>query len=316
MKVSRRTASAADLVGWSEHPGAAIRVADLWSRCIPRGKGWVPRVIGSSFAKHDRWLMRTKHGMLMAVAPASLDVYLYTRRQGGCMDEKILGACRTLIRSGDVFWDIGANVGYFAIEMAGLYESTIQVVAIEPQPELAQALAVSAALNKLGNLTVYDVLLGSEVKLMELHIPTHSTHASVVSREDGARAISCQGLTIDAAVEAGLKPPALVKLDVEGFELEVLRGARATMARHQPLIILESDANMIRFGYGRADLLALAESTGRYRFFFVTESGFLPLTPANRDDLSFSDLLLCPDRADLVARVQEADVSLRSGTAS
>ncbi len=305
------TASAADLEGWSEKPGAAIRLADLWSRYIPRGKGWGPRVIGRNFAQRDRWVIRTWHGMRMAVEPASLDAYLYTRRQGGCMDETILHACRSLLRRGDVFWDIGANIGYFALEIAGLFSGSIEVVAIEPQPDLAQAIAISSELNGLINLAVYDVLLGSEVKPIELHIPSHSTQASVISREEGARVIACQGLTVDAVVERGVAQPSLIKLDVEGFELEVLRGARKTMAHHYPLIILESDVNMHRFGYGRTDLFALADSTGPHRFYFVTDRGFLPVEPEKRNDLSFSDLLFCPDRPELRARVEEAHAQLR-----
>jgi hypothetical protein len=77
-------------------------------------------------------------------------------------------------------------------------------------------------------------------------------------------------VTLDSLLEKGaLAPPALIKLDVEGSELSVLRGAVRTLEAHQPYLIFEADENMQRFGYTKKELFELIRSAHDYTFYDV-----------------------------------------------
>ena len=92
--------------------------------------------------------------------------------------------------------------------------------------------------------------------------------------------IRCPKVRLDDLLERGLiAPPALIKVDVEGAERQVLAGARRLLEEHQPSVVFESDVNMERFGYTRADLFAQLREAVPYSFFAIADdrSGFIRL---------------------------------------
>jgi hypothetical protein len=138
------------------------------------------------------------------------------------------------------------------------------------------------------------VLLGDESGDGELYIPSSSIHASIVARGDHAQRLACAKTTIDAEVARGaLPPPDVIKMDVEGAERSVVRGALETIARHEPCIVFESDVNQDRFGYSRADLCGELRFCADYRFFAVErEGGFTPLDSNGAGPTKLADSVL------------------------
>lgn len=281
---------------WREGFTLPMKFASAWVRYAPRGKGWMPRFIGKHCCAGSRAFMRTKCGLKMVIEPSSLDIYTYIVSQGQSWDEHVVDACSSVLKPGGVFYDIGASVGYIALEMAALVGSGGAVIAFEPQPELARAVATSAHLNDFRHLRVFDVMLGDHAGDAALHVGSHSVHASAIPREEGSREVKCAMVTLDSLVESGrIPPPDVIKMDVEGAELLVLQGATSIIRHHKPHIIFESDENMDRYGYKRADILDLLSSLAPYRFSFVTaDRRRLPLDDANREARQHADVLASP----------------------
>lgn len=290
------TVSEDDIGLWPDRLPIAFRFAFWWARAMPRGKGWVPRNIGRLLCKNMKVSVRTRHGGWLAVAPSSLDVYAFILCNGGSWAPNLLRICRQFLSAGDTFYDIGSNVGYFSIELSSLFNG-LRVVAFEPQPDLAQILATSAVLNGYKDISVYDLMLGREVGFADLYIPSHSIHASLVSREEGAHKLRRQVCTLDQLVQShAIPPPEFIKIDVEGGELDVFSGATTTIRDYSPYILFEADENMTRFGYGRGDLIRVLSGLAPYEFFFATAAGFRPVDEDNMNSAQYTDVMAIPTR--------------------
>jgi FkbM family methyltransferase len=211
-------------------------------------------------------------------------------RAGGHWDLPVLNTCLQLLSPGQVFYDIGANVGYMAIEAASRLGDKIRTYAFEPQPELARNVAISAALNGLKNVQVFTAMLGREPGEATLFIPSHSIHASAVSAEAGATAISCPMTTIDELVQGGvMAPPDVIKIDVEGAERDVFEGARRTLTQHRSAIVFESDRNAERFGYTRRQLCDLLRQMADYVFYDIPQLAGDHAKPRAMEEAMFDD---------------------------
>jgi FkbM family methyltransferase len=131
------------------------------------------------------------------------------------------------VRQADTFFDVGANIGTVTLPVA--VSGRAECLAFEPEAGNAARLAENAALNGLVNVTVIEAAMWSAAGTVGLRGrgPVGAGTHKVVDA-DVAAAASVPATTIDAFGEQG-RPPDVLKLDVEGAELEVLRGATATL---------------------------------------------------------------------------------------
>jgi len=274
-----------------------FRLATLLNRRLPRGKGAVPRFLGRNLGKPLRYFMTTRAGNRLAIEPGSFDMYASMMNEGGVWSQRVFEVCASLLSAGRVFFDIGANVGYLSIEMAGAFADAVRVVAFEPQPALAQAVAASARINGFGNVSVFELMLGDRVGAAELFLTSHSGHASAKPGDERHSTLARRIVTLDQLVESGVIPaPDVIKIDVEGAEYAVLSGARETLARHRPSIVFESNGNEKRFGYSRADLLELVGGIAPYEFHFIDDAGGFVRIGAENLSAAYEDILARPIR--------------------
>lgn len=167
-------------------------------------------------------------------------------RGEAAVEEALLG----LLRPGDVVYDVGANVGWYSLLAARAVGPAGSVVAFEPSLENALLAQQNAAVNGFENVTVVPAALTDHDGWM-----TFLTRGSLEGRLDlqegpGAdrgdeRHGSGQELLVPvASLDSWLSlvdrpAPTLVKIDVEGAEVGVLRGMRRTLAEARPTIIVE-----------------------------------------------------------------------------
>jgi FkbM family methyltransferase len=155
-------------------------------------------------------------------------------------------ALRESLHSGDTFYDIGANVGFFTVIGAHLVGPDGVVMAFEPVPANADMARRNARLNRFKQIVVVERAVSDTAGGGELQIAAYSGGSALTTvppPPDATGAIQTVELvTIDDAVfQQGMRPPHVVKVDVEGAEFQVLTGMRRTMAEVRPTIILELD---------------------------------------------------------------------------
>jgi FkbM family methyltransferase len=259
-------------------------------RMLPRGKVIAARFLGRRLLLGPRGVTRTASGIDLAIDRSNIDFCAELIKRGGSWDRHISETCASLLGERGVFYDVGANSGYVALEVAARVPGA-RVVAFEPQPGLARNVAVSAALNGLDDVSVYAAMLGSSDGSGTIFLAPNSIHASAVARHPGSRAIACPSASIDALVGSGdLPPPDVMKIDVEGAEMDVLAGAERTIRSRRPAIVFEADENLARFGHTRQALFERLVSYGDYALFFIEPDA--RRTPIERDPANPSSNLV------------------------
>ncbi len=146
--------------------------------------------------------------------------------------------------AGSVYYDIGANIGFYAIVGARLVGPTGQVFAFEPFPESVEAIRRNAAINGLTNLTVEARAVDRQSGWMSLEMTDISEmhKLAVATDSDAAPGVhKVPTVSVDDFVFGeNAPPPSLVMIDVEGAEFRVLEGMRRTMKEHRPIVICEN----------------------------------------------------------------------------
>jgi FkbM family methyltransferase len=153
-------------------------------------------------------------------------------------------------------FDVGANIGVFSWLAAALTPAT--VVAFEPTPELAALMRSICAENGLA-ITVEEVALGAAPGMAELHLSdkTDSSNSLRAGFRPSHQSVSVPVETIDGYVARTGLTPAVLKVDTESTEPDVLRGAASVLAENRPWIICE-----VLAGRTESDLTAILGTLG------------------------------------------------------
>ena len=147
-----------------------------------------------------------------------------------------------LVRPGDRCVDVGANVGVHTVRLAKLAGQHGTVIGIEPDPEIVRRAQRNVALNGLETVQLVNAAASDQPGEMQLYRPspwdTNRARASLVHHPylTGATA-TVPVVTLDDVCADG--PVSLIKIDVEGHEAAVVRGAAATIDREMPSVIFE-----------------------------------------------------------------------------
>ena len=176
--------------------------------------------------------------------------------------------------------DVGANVGQFAIAASKLFPNA-KVHAFEPQPDCFDELQRNC--RSLDNVRVYDLALGERAGSVVFHVNTHRHSSSLLSLSAAHKsafpdALESQDIevtmtTLDDLMEArALAGPVLLKVDVQGYEPQVLAGATQTLARVDYVIL---EASFKPLYEGELPFLAVVEQMRTQGFDFLRPVGWL-----------------------------------------
>jgi FkbM family methyltransferase len=140
----------------------------------------------------------------------------------------------TLVKPGDVVFDVGANAGYYTLLGTVLAGPEGKVFAFEPLPRNAAIIRRHVEMNKLSNVTVYEGAVSDRAGTARFDsgVIPEMAHLS----ESGG--IEVRTFKLDSLLAEGVPPPAVMKIDVEGAEVDVLNGARQMIETHHPTMMV------------------------------------------------------------------------------
>lgn len=145
------------------------------------------------------------------------------------------------LRPDSVFWDVGANVGFYSLLASKLVGSG-KVFAFEPVPRNLLYLRKHLALNRVTNVEVLPVAVSDRNGTSSFEVE-HTGFMGHLS-EQGTATVST--VTLDELMEQGkVLAPDFIKMDIEGAELMALRGAHQTFNRFRPLLFLATHSRQI-----------------------------------------------------------------------
>lgn len=160
----------------------------------------------------------------------------------GELDRKITWVCSRLVRPGDTVLDVGANLGLVTFVLAAQVGPRGLVHAFEPIPEMCDLLERGISKNGLRSVQLHRMALGAETGHLTLSVPRE--HAGSASFVENLGSENCYRIRVpvrtlsEVMEEQEARPVRLVKIDVEGFEPQVLDGAKDFFTRTPPDAVL------------------------------------------------------------------------------
>ncbi len=214
--------------------------------------------------------VHVRGGVTMLLDPRDL-VPLILLRNGEWQPE-VWESLSLALPKGAVFLDVGAHIGTFTLKAARKVGPDGKVLAFEPNPETATLLRDNLAANHLENVVVEAIACTDKDQQLTLYAaPINNTGASSLSETNAEygdstalKPFQVRGRPIDDVVkELNLSRVDAIKIDVEGAELQVLRGAVETLKRFHPKIVLEMvPEQLASFHTTPEEVAALIRSTG------------------------------------------------------
>ena len=204
----------------------------------------------------------------VTVRGVTLNVYLeeavseVIRQTGDFYEADILDELREMFPEQRTIVDVGANIGTITLPVA---MTGVECLAFEPAPANAARLAENAELNRLGNVTVIEAAMWSERGTVALRVEgLEGAGTSKVVKAGGDGTVEVPAATLDQFAGGGAAAPDLLKIDVEGGELEALRGAEATLraGRVREVFVETHPLALEERGASEADVAALLGELG------------------------------------------------------
>jgi FkbM family methyltransferase len=168
----------------------------------------------------------------------------------GAYESDLAQAVASSVTKGDVCYDIGAYRGFFSgvFAMAGAG----QVVAFEPFPANCEQLERMRAANPRLPLTFERAAVGNEQGTVEFNVMPEFSMGKLASSNfqeevSGTAVLKVSLKTIDGLILSGKYPaPQVIKIDVEGAEIDVLQGGRKTLEDEKPVLFIEAHSDALR----------------------------------------------------------------------
>jgi FkbM family methyltransferase len=258
-----------------------------------RGTKWYCRNPWRATAKFLCWIVResadkefvfqTSDGVFLVSMPANFSamaMYLLSDR-----DPEIQSVIRRVVPSGGVFVDVGANIGTYTVRASQAVGREGRVVAIEAHPFTFRFLQRTIAMNGFTNITTLNIAAGDNrqnVCMKYERLNPGETHVS----PEGSTEVVMQPLD-ECLAELGIAAINYLKIDVEGYELYVLRGARRIIEASGDIVVQteQNESHARRYGHSVTDVVQLLSNYG-LRPHLVDKEGTIHAVPESKQHLN------------------------------
>ena len=227
----------------------------------------LPRVLLPDSTKIGAHILQTNHGFLMKIDPskdAGVELSLF---QTGTYEKGTLYFIASCLNRGDCFIDIGANIGLMSIFASQCVGNPGKILAFEAHPETHELLLENIQLNKIENIKTFNFALGNETGKATIYDNWNVNRggASLVIHAENSTGFEVDVKTLDEVIQNDFQPK-MIKIDVEGFEFQVLKGAANTIKNCKPILIIEFSVSREN-QYDPFEMIDFIESFGFYEIF-------------------------------------------------
>ena len=220
-------------------------------------------------------------------------------RMCGYWDWRNLAVAATLCAAGDQIIEIGANTGTETIGFGALVGPRGRVCAFEPEPSLLAAVRSNVLLNGFTNVLTFAAAVADRDGSVKFKRPASRDNSGVghiASPNDPAGdVVEVPAITLDSIAD-DLGASSLIAVDVEGFEVSVLRGAAAYLRRFRPALVLEVCPLLLRRAGDDLEQLMDQLNALEYEAFEIGKFGIRRVDPARCTAPSYEANWLCLPR--------------------
>jgi len=233
---------------------------------------------------------------LSLILPSGTDIYL-TGAKTHDSEIRLAKYAIKLLAAGQRVMDIGAHVGFFTLLFSKLIGDGGRVISFEPSPATFNLLISNVALHK--NVEIFNKAISNvneQITFYEfptLYSEYNSENINQFESEkwflkNTPRKVMVSALTIDSIVKENSFVPDFIKIDVEGNELKVLQGAKETLTKQHPIVVMEYlEPNRHNESHRAATAFLRALD---YRSFIINKDGNLERCEKIEDHLKYHDL--------------------------
>ena len=218
---------------------ACLRIIKFSSLELARFFHSIPCIIISlSSEKVVKKINTYKMNLYLGDKGIARELFVYGKRE--CISTDLMQN-GDLVRPGDVVLDIGANIGYYALMESALVGDEGKVYAIEPSPANYKILQENIKLNGYENVESFNLAMGDYQGKAEMLISDHSNWSRLIPsnlRDHIDNVTMVEVSTVDKFLENRLCPT-LVRMDVEGYEINIFRGMKDTLKNNNLSIFIE-----------------------------------------------------------------------------
>ena len=223
----------------------------------------------------------------------------------GSVDTDMFSAYEEILKEGDTYLDIGANMGVNAIFGSLLVGNTGTVYAFEPEEKNYNLLLENIALNNIKNIIPINAAVSDETSVAQLFKSTtnfgdHRVNQIMISTDDHSESVEIVCITLDQFIEEYNVDPtkiSLIKSDTQGSEVRVLHGGKKFFNVYEPAVILEFAPHHLQWaGYSPFDILSFIDrmkyTACSMSYFKKLQHNCSVLTPLTYGDL-FNSTVHC-----------------------
>lgn len=179
------------------------------------------------------------------LVPAA-DVTVVPSLVAGDYERAEFTALGRLLRPGMTVVDVGANIGVHTVFFASRVAPGGRVFAFEPEPFNFRFLQTNVARNRLTNVECLMEGAGAHAGTLRLHLIAGTVGGHTAAAVAGAAAIDVAVVRLDDAMRERRAHVDLIKIDVEGYEAQVLDGFTDTLQRDRPSLLIEFSPELLR----------------------------------------------------------------------
>ena len=215
--------------------------------------------------KQGELVLKTIHGIELRIDPSidnGVELCLF---KTGTYEKGVLNYIEKNFSGKGAFIDVGANIGLMSIFTAVKFPNA-QIEAVEAHPKTMQLLKQNCDLNSVENVRKHELALGNDEGEVSIYDnwQVNRGGASLVVKTETSEVHKVKMKRLD---DLDLPAPEMIKIDVEGVELEVLKGAEQTIRAHQPTLIVEISDWRENKHDSSSEIVDFIQSLGNYKVY-------------------------------------------------